>query len=111
MKMFLDIEGQGVINEHNNDYCCSKLKKLFESKYYDFRYEKQFCCTSCKRRDGGVFFELNYCPFCGKNIKNKNDIYERILRRDFGVQDPYDNDDPNIPLEFKTDEWWKKRGL
>lgn len=56
---------------------------------------------------------LIYCPWCGKKLpaglrKTLYNILEEeyCIEADFGLID-----DPKVPLEFKSDEWWKKRGL
>jgi hypothetical protein len=49
---------------------------------------------------------LVYCPFCGKKLpKDLCDEHFDAVRDDTGK--PLDP----LPEEFKTDEWWKKRGL
>lgn len=50
---------------------------------------------------------LYCCPFCGKKFpQSLRDEWHDMLEQEYP-------DYPNIPLpeEFKTDEWWKKRGF
>ena len=56
-----------------------------------------------------------YCPFCGTKLPSSLDEVdmEPFLRKEYGWTD---NDCWGYPMrelpeEFKTDEWWKKRGL
>lgn len=56
---------------------------------------------------------LYYCPWCGKELpRSLRDEYFEILEKEYGL-DNYDIDDnpEQIPEEFKSDEWWKNRGL
>jgi hypothetical protein len=42
------------------------------------------------------------------------DIYSEwcdILEKEYGLTDPRGKDANEVPAEFQTDEWWKKRGL
>jgi hypothetical protein len=51
-------------------------------------------------------FILVYCPFCGKKLpKDLVDEHFDAVRDNTGK--PLDP----LPEEFKTDEWWRKRGL
>ena len=57
---------------------------------------------------------FSYCPWCGK-------VLPQSLRKEFfeTLESEYDivtdigeyKKNKRIPPEFKTDEWWKKRGL
>jgi hypothetical protein len=55
---------------------------------------------------------INFCPWCGKHLpcELSNEYYE-ILQEEYQLHDPDGIDKFKIPLEFQTDEWWKKRGL
>lgn len=111
MKMILRIDDEVVVNEQHDDYCCEKMKQVFLSGNFDLFYEKQFARTLCKRRDGiSCCWYWDYCPFCGKSIKDKTNEYKKVLKNEFNINDPWD-DGIELPEEFHTDEWWKKRGL
>ena len=50
---------------------------------------------------------ITYCPYCGKKLPV--DLYEKrleIIEKEFP-----EFSENEIPEEFKTDEWWRKRGL
>lgn len=50
-----------------------------------------------------------YCPWCGKKLPIRlRGEFKTILRREYNV-DPYG--EGVIPQEFKSDVWWKTRGL
>lgn len=53
---------------------------------------------------------LRYCPFCGAKLPNLSLVYEDALEEAVG-KEFCDIKPEEIPEEFKTDEWWKKRGL
>jgi hypothetical protein len=63
-----------------------------------------------------IYQPMDYCPFCGKKFPNDlNDEYWDTIIKEVGAEyyptdENYDKNKP-LPGEFKTDEWWKKRGL
>jgi hypothetical protein len=72
----------------------------------------------------GTFHQRHcaYCPFCGAKLppnrcaiqKDYGDgmtsIYWEEIERVLGKEE-CDITEDEIPEEFKTEEWWKKRGL
>jgi len=65
----------------------------------------------------GLEKELWYCPWCGKKLPEKlSHKMEEILEQEYGItakdwDAPGWDDNIHLPEEFRTDEWWKKRGL
>jgi hypothetical protein len=52
-----------------------------------------------------------YCPYCGAEMpKIFDDEYYDALEEAVG-KEFCDIKEEEIPEEFKSDEWWKKRGL
>ena len=115
-------------------YCCSFIRTIVKRsnrhlewslglpiKY--FLQTRTFLLTNCpgflhKNELPGKYraeigFVLGYCPQCGakfpKNLTNK---WYKIMEKELGIEYPTDPDKAHlIPEEYKTDEWWKKRGL
>ena len=55
---------------------------------------------------------LLYCPWCGTKLpKDLDGVWSETLKREYGIKDPIFDDADKVPPEFRTDEWWKKRGL
>lgn len=54
-----------------------------------------------------------YCPWCSQKLPiSLRETYFDILEKEHGITPELDiQNDPNIPEEFKSDEWWKKRKL
>jgi hypothetical protein len=52
------------------------------------------------------------CPFCGSKLPKDlyGDEYDDALEEAVG-KDLCDLKEEEIPEEFKSDEWWRKRGL
>lgn len=102
-----------------SNFCCDDMKYHLEHKC-DI-HENIFDCADnlfiynhimneygIIIHDGGSsYIEIKYCPFCGKFLGNskREEFFELIDKLNL------DRDDENFPEEFKSDEWWKKRGL
>jgi hypothetical protein len=56
---------------------------------------------------------IRFCPWCGTKLpKRLGQEYLKILKEVYNVEPELDiQNDPNVPEEFKSDLWWKKRGL
>ena len=56
---------------------------------------------------------LNFCPWCGKRLPKGliKKLFD-VLWQEYGIGYEADLDYyTNVPDEFRTDEWWKKRNL
>ncbi len=100
-------------------FCCKDMKNHIECKCAT--HDNVFACCDHLLyynnvvdeygiiiHDGGSsYLHILYCPFCGTKLpKSKRTSYFDLLE---GLKiNPWDN---HIPEEFKSDEWWKKRGL
>lgn len=56
---------------------------------------------------------INYCPWCAQHLpQNLINEWFDILEKEYQLDNPDDKHQTLlVPEEFKTDEWWKKRGL
>lgn len=71
-------------------------------------------------RDYGINYNadrvkmLFFCPWCGTKLPEAlNSTIFEVIEKELGIP-RWDADIfnfTNLPEEFKTDEWWKKRGL
>jgi hypothetical protein len=70
-----------------------------------------------KDKDYTLVQQLLHCPWCGAKLPEKlSHKMEEVLEAEYGItakdwDSPKWNDDTDLPEEFKTDEWWKKRRL
>lgn len=62
------------------------------------------------KKEYGGFEPMDYCPFCGAKLPERLDgKLTEILQKEYGLTSWRDY--KKAPKEFRTDEWWKKRGL
>ena len=91
--------------------CCDNMK--FFVNYQDFdciiKYNKKFDEYAIAVNDGGTSVILiQYCPWCGKKLPtSKREKWFEELEK-IGIDNPFED---QIPIEFKSDIWWKKRNL
>ena len=58
---------------------------------------------------------VEYCPYCGSRFpRSLWDDWYSILDEEYNLtwgDEPLEEFLPKVPPEFRSDEWWKKRGL
>ena len=92
----------------NYPHCCEQMAFHIQHKERIVRFLITLREYSFKVTDT-VGQQLNFCPWCGVQLpKSLRDTWCNILIDEYHVDSPWDD---QIPSEFKTDEWWKKRGL
>lgn len=89
------------------------------------KFEKIACCKALYTDlvDGSVVYDKKYnrfyypysrvfafCPNCGTKLPDFSEEYDDELEKITG-KNLSNITDEEIPEEFKTDEWWKKRGI
>jgi DNA-directed RNA polymerase subunit N (RpoN/RPB10) len=103
-----------------SEYCCREMMETMESRNFDLKYRPRDAQTYLISResgeDGGPAWWFNYCPFCGKSLKSKYDLFLSTIKEELGIDTESEDCGisevcKSLPEEFKTDEWWKKRGL
>ena len=104
-------------NSKASEYCCTEMQEIINDSSYDMEYDPREDETFLHSREGGgICWKFSFCPFCGRDIKGKSEIFRKTIKDELGI-DTEDEDflwsslDERLPEEFKTDEWWKKRGL
>ena len=100
--------------------CCYDMDAHIEDKEFDRLIEYQPDTRSYSFRlyengkYAGVWQPLYHCPWCGTELpEDLSEKYEEILEQEYGITDWGKPGWPEgmPPKEFRTNEWWKKRGL
>lgn len=100
-------------------YCCNDLKyhlehqceihdSVFDCCDHLFFYNRVYDEYGVILHDGGSsYIVIRFCPFCGHEFpKSKREEYFNLIYNELKITSLND-----LSEEFKTDEWWKKRGL
>lgn len=112
----------------NPDFCCETMEDRvnvpdnhdwFEIFYQPWSRRYFFSNTEDERdgrNQGKVYpeWDFQYCLFCGKKLpESLLEKWLEIVKNEFGVekQEPFQQMLPLVPDEFRTDIWWKNRGL
>jgi hypothetical protein len=85
-----------------NKYCQTNL-------IYNTRF-REYGVKSVRKR--APYIPMTYCLSCGRQLEpSLRDLWAKLLQRDYGIADPFKSPIANLPKSFRTDEWWKRRGL
>jgi len=104
----------------NKEFCCEQLEALIENPDCPLRYlsyKREYVITVprsyLKKNEVSMSYAINNCPCCGKAFpQSLSDEWYDIVEEKFGITDFFDKKQlKKITKDFKTDEWWKKRGL
>ena len=96
------------------DICCKDIIIILSDHrnniYYDNIFREYYVQTKRKT----VILDMVFCPWCGSKFPESLrvkffDVLESEYEIDTDISEFKDRID--IPKEFKTDEWWQKRGL
>jgi hypothetical protein len=95
------------------EYCCKAMGSSIEV-FGEFEYDPinnrfiGFVTDRRSQKHGQRV--LAYCPFCGTKLpefsEKKDGLLEEVLCKEF-----CDIKEEEIPDEFRSDEWWKKRNF
>ena len=94
-------------------YCCDNMEYYAEQDI-EIEYSKRLNYYSMTLRDDeySTSCQLYYCPWCGIKLPQSLDgVWSKTLKAEYGLDDPIFDDADKVPEEFKSDEWWRKRGL
>jgi hypothetical protein len=86
------------------------MHSALNDQYSGIDYDSNFRRYYTNKSDAEPGRVISFCPFCGEKLpKELSKECVSILDDLLGEWESWN--DPRIPEEFKTDEWWKKRGL
>lgn len=89
-------------------HCCEFLLNSINDDEYPIYYSDKLRIYGIDILDGGSSYSrINLCPWCGVRFpKELSDEWYDLLEEQ-GIE-PWKDE---IPKEFQTSEWWKKRNL
>ena len=114
-----------------DEVCCDRMWKeiglffkkelnrhnMLESSVWYEESTREYVLLADKAPDDYMGSPISFCPFCGSMLPSVLNPEDTILK-EYGDDyvrytfDPLYKELPaDVRKEFKTDEWWKKRGL
>lgn len=92
--------------------CCEKLVNAISKNEIVYYPQYRGACYHMLNEIDQIYEKrfMRYCIFCG--LRMPDDLYyehSNTLSKEYPSTIFYEDDE--LPKEFQTDEWWKKRGL
>jgi hypothetical protein len=97
------------------NHCCDIMENyaMSDNCLVEYIPETRSYSFYLTNHPNGTRQKMYYCFWCGSELpKDLNEEWSTILKEDYGITDAgFTWNKKDIPLEFKTDKWWKKRRL
>lgn len=96
-----------------NDHCCQEMEIFTEDLRVQIVYSPRVREYYIPLKLQDAVQLIYYCPWCGKKLPvGLDEKFDEVLEKEYNIDCYIDAEESGIlPEEFKTDEWWKKRGL
>lgn len=93
--------------------CCSEMKGFLKMRNTPISYNCIFREYYIDCPDTNNIITFSFCPWCAKKLPDSlRNLFFDILEVEYFLELSLDEvSDENVPKEFCSDEWWKKRGL
>ena len=95
------------------EHCCAEMNLHIHEKEKIIQYFPSVREYAI-RIEESLIQGLKFCSWCGKELpESLSDALFDLLEQEYGEIADIGNykNDPNIPDEFRSEEWWRKRGL
>jgi hypothetical protein len=95
------------------DHCCIDFNLHANEKERIALYIPEFREHNIRVSES-ILQEMFFCPWCGKKFpESLREKFFDTLESDYNISTDIGEykTRPDIPSEFQSDEWWKKRGL
>ena len=92
-------------------HCCKHMETYLPDTRTNIKYNSIFREYYIKSQKA---LYIDNCPWCGTRLPNDlRTKFIDILEHEYGIETDVLRcwDIADLPAEFRTDEWWKKRGL
>lgn len=96
--------------EMKYDHCCEAMTYHAHHPSVPLKYHpaKRMYFLLMEGKRGTI---LTFCPFCGKELPPElSGVYYDILQ-ELGFENPFAVRIRQIPKEYRSDAWWKAKGL
>jgi len=93
-----------------NKHCCDEMNFHLSEKEKIILYLPEFREYSI-RVGNNILQNINFCPWCGNKLPEslREEYFDTL--DNMGIETDIFERANVVPEEFKSDEWWKKRGL
>jgi len=93
-------------------HCCEQMDFFLHEKRVGISYDQKTRFYGINLKGSSGVQKIDFCPWCNSKLpEDLNDKYAQLVFDELGFN-PLDTEyEKNLPSEFKSDEWWKRRGL
>lgn len=106
------------MNKLKHEYCCDKMYYYIdpslkeEHNLISYDSESRDYNFILHGRNLGAYQEINYCPWCGKKLpQSLGEEWCEVIKEEFGLDYVFAQEWETLPEKYKTDRWWKEKGL
>lgn len=88
-------------------HCCKEITENIERPEVAIAYDDKFREYGIAILDGGTAQQrIQFCPWCGSSLPEslREDWFDLIFDK-YNLDGP---EDPRIPKEMRTGDWWRK---
>jgi hypothetical protein len=93
------------------EHCCQSMDEYLTDRDIAINYTPEFREYGVPVLDGGSSsILLRFCPWCGKEFPTSVRASWFEMLESLGYPDPWTGDQ-RIPEEYRSDVWWKSKGI
>ena len=104
-----------IHDSSNQSHCCKALESMLSDPRSMIVYNRKFNEYGAVFKRSTAYMTMDFCCFCGKQFPlSLRDTWFEVLEKDYGIEASISmtkQEKKQVPAEFFTDEWWKKRRL
>lgn len=92
-------------------FCCKYMNSSILDPRTAIKYGPIFREYYLKGEEGMM---IDYCPWCSRKLPiSLRETFFEVLEDEYKIETDIGEcfEKENLPPEFRTDEWWKKRNL
>ena len=100
-----------------DEFCCDRMHYYAttpkeEHELIKYHAESRDYHFILHGHDLGMEQEMYYCPWCGSKLPDSlAEEWCKVAKEELGIDEVFAEQWETLPEEYKTDKWWKKRGL
>ena len=99
---------------NQSNFCCQDLEHSISIEANLINYDSSIRSFRFILHDNryGDYLPFDYCPWCGTKLpKSLNAEWAEEVKKKIGYDCVFVQEWEKLPEKYKTDQWWKERGL
>ena len=97
-------------------HCCEKMTYYVnDSDGYgivEYSPETRYYYFPLYGSNAGTHLSFGHCPWCGNKLpKSLGEEWCAVVKNDLGIEDVDFEQWAKLPEKYKTEQWWRERGI